>query len=56
MGLPYSCNTSLTFLYNNYIHQHINTCHGGVTLDAVLTVCFPAKADIEYFACSYYSQ
>jgi len=48
MGLAYACNTPLTFLYKYYTHQYINTCHGGVTLEAVLTVCFPAKADIQY--------
>jgi hypothetical protein len=45
-GLRYACNTSLTFLHNNYIHQYINTCHATVTLESVLNVCYPAKADI----------
>jgi len=54
MGLPYACNTPLTFLYKNHDHQHINTCHGGVTLEFVLNVCFPAKADIQQNPLNYY--
>jgi len=49
MGLPYACNTPLTFLYKNYTHQYINTCHGSVTHGAVLTVCYPAEADIHCY-------